>query len=84
LYFPPIPTPRTGFGAPLVIATSFFSFYVGAAALAVLFPLFILVAMDSEPGEALAGVPAAEQDVGQVRGTQPCSTLSRPVPCTTR
>jgi hypothetical protein len=55
-----------GFGAPCVIATSCFSFYVGAAALAVLFPLFILVAMDSEPGAALAGVPAIEQEVGKV------------------
>lgn len=40
---------------PCVLATNFFSFYVGAAVLAVLFPLFILVAMDSEPGDIMSG-----------------------------
>jgi hypothetical protein len=51
---------------PCVLATNFFSFYVGAALLAVLFPLFILVAMDSEPGDIMSsGLPAAAGAAGR-------------------
>lgn len=48
-----------GFGTVMTLATLIFSFYVGAAILAVLFPLFILVACNSEP--------AAMQGTSQVQ-----------------
>ena len=40
---------HTGFGLPMSLSTVALSFYVGAAVLAVLFPLYILVAADSDP-----------------------------------
>ncbi|KAG2501831.1 hypothetical protein HYH03_000330 [Edaphochlamys debaryana] len=42
----------SGFGLPMALATVLLSFYVGAAVLAVLFPVFILVACDSDVNAA--------------------------------
>lgn len=55
----------TGYGMPMAVATLVFSFYIGAAVLAVLFPLFILVACDSDPVTVHSSI-GADAQLGEV------------------
>ncbi len=45
----PRPVPPPGFGAATVLPMALTSFYVGAALVGVLFPLWIMMACDSNP-----------------------------------
>lgn len=45
-----------GFGMPMAASTVLLPFYEGAAVLAILFPLFILIACDTDPDQGGLGM----------------------------
>jgi len=54
-----------GFGSVCTLGTVFCSFFSGAAILAAVYPLFILIACDADPHQAFTKVLEAEQKAGR-------------------
>jgi etoposide-induced 2.4 mRNA len=54
-----------GFGSVCTLVTVFCSFFSGAAILAAVYPLFILIACDAEPHQAYTKVFEAERQAGR-------------------